>query len=165
MAGLRGSFDMGDRSQVMYLPGGKRASRLEDKFLPGIYFGQALRMDESLIGTQNGVVRARTLRRLPEGDRQDRELLLSVKGSIWKPVPADETQEEAPARIFLPAPVVVAASLPDSLPPRVSAAPGEPRRVYLRRGVELRKYGFTEGCPGCVSAQAGTTPAQSHSEQ
>jgi hypothetical protein len=108
---------------------------------------------------------ARTLRRLPEGDRKDRELLLSVKGSIWKPVPAGVTLEEALARIFLPAPVVMAASLPDPLPPRVSAVPGAPRRVYIRRGVELRKYGFTEGCFGCVSAQAGTMPAQSHSEQ
>jgi hypothetical protein len=108
---------------------------------------------------------ARTLRRLPEGDRKDRELLLSVKGSIWKPVPADETLEEALARIFLPAPVVMAASFPDPLPSRVSAVPCQPRRFYLRRGVELRKHGFTEACFGCVLAQAATTPAQSHSEQ
>jgi hypothetical protein len=104
---------------------------------------------------------ARTLRRLPEGDRKDRELLLSVKGSIWKPGSAGETLEEALARIFLPMPVVMAATQPDPLPPRVSAVPGAPRRVYIRRGVELRKYGLTQGCVGCVNAQAVTMPAQS----
>jgi hypothetical protein len=92
---------------------------------------------------------ARTLRRFREGDRKDRELLLPFKGSIWKPVPAGETLAGALARIFLPVPV----------------EPGAPRRVYIRRGVELRKYGFTEGCPGCVVAQAVTMPAQNHSEQ
>jgi hypothetical protein len=110
---------------------------------------------------------ARTRRRLPEGDRKGCQLLfLSIKGSICKPVSADETLEEALERSLLPVPVVMAASLPDPLPHRrVSAVPGAPRRVYLRRGVELRKYGFTVGCVGCVLAQAGTTPAQSHSEQ
>ena len=153
----------GFSEKIMYLPGGKRASRLEDKFLPGIYLGQSLRTDESLIGTSNGVVRARTVRRLPEGDRKDRELLLSVKGSLWKPVPADETLDEAPARIHLPVPMAVAAALPDPLPPRGQPVPGEPRRVNLRRGVELMKYGFTADCMGCISAEAGTS-AQAHSE-
>jgi hypothetical protein len=93
---------------------------------------------------------ARTLQRLPEGDRKDRELLLSVKDSIWKPEPAGETLEEARA---------------NPLPPRVSAVPGAPGRVSLRRGVELRKYGCTGGSLGCVMAQAGTASSRPHSEQ
>jgi hypothetical protein len=101
---------------------------------------------------------ARTLRRLPEGDRKDRELPLSVKGSIWKPVPAGETLEEVLAKIFLSMPVVMPASLPDPLPPRNTG------RVSIRRLVELRKYGFTEGCVACVSAQAAM-PGLSHSKQ
>jgi hypothetical protein len=110
---------------------------------------------------------ARTLRRLPESDRKGFQLLfLSIKGSICKPVPADETLEEALERSLRPVPVVMAASLPDPLPHRrVSVVKGAPRRVYLRRGVELRKYGLTESCFGCLSARAGTTPAQTHSEQ
>jgi hypothetical protein len=64
--------------------------------------------------------------------------------------------------------VVVAASLPDPLPPRVSAVPGAPwymPRVHFRRAVEPRKYGFTEGCRGCIFSQAGITPEHGHSEQ
>jgi hypothetical protein len=97
----------------------------------------------------------------------DRELLLPVKGSMSKPVPAGETMEEAVESIFLQVPLVMAVSLPDPLPHRVSAVPGAPRnlpRVYIRRGVELRKYGFTEGCRGCRFAQV-TEGCRGHSEQ
>jgi hypothetical protein len=98
----------------------------------------------------------------------DRELLLPVKGSMSKPVPAGETMEEADASTFLQVPVVIVASLPDPLPHRVSAVPGAPRylpRVYIRRGVELTKYGCTEGCRGCRYAQASLKQAEGHSEQ
>ena len=29
-----------------------------------------------------------------------------------------------------------------------------PRRVYIR-GTELRKYGYTKGCPGCEASRRG----------
>ncbi len=31
-------------------------------------------------------------------------------------------------------------------------AAGGPRRVYIRAGVELRKFGFTPRCEGCDAA-------------
>jgi hypothetical protein len=111
---------------------------------------------------------ARTLRRLPEGDRKDSgELFMYIKGSSCKPVPVDETLEEGHARSLLPVPVVMAASssLPHPLPPP-RRVPGPQRRVCIRRRVELRKYGFTEGCIGCVwAAQASSTRAKGHSDE
>ena len=46
---------------------------------------------------------------------------------------------------------------------------GEPagprsRRVYIKRDVEIRKYGVTIGCPECMAITAGTT-AQGHSDE
>ena len=46
---------------------------------------------------------------------------------------------------------------------------GEPagprsRLVYIRRDVEIRKYGVTIGCPECKAITAGTT-AQGHSDE
>eukprot|EP00972_Heterocapsa_arctica_P092499 13643187-Heterocapsa_arctica.AAC.1 len=38
-----------------------------------------------------------------------------------------------------------------------------PRRVYIRAGVELIKYGYTAGCQGCAAARDGRPPL-SHSE-
>jgi hypothetical protein len=78
---------------------------------------------------------ARTLRRFPEGDRKDcEELILSVNGSIGKPVPANEMLQETLERICRPVPVVMAASLPDPLPPRVSAVPGAHKQKVWPHG-------------------------------
>ena len=33
---------------------------------------------------------------------------------------------------------------------------GAPRRVYIRRGVELQKYGYTDGCEGCEATKEKT---------
>ena len=38
-----------------------------------------------------------------------------------------------------------------------------PRRVYIRKGVELLKYGYSVGCPGCDAARSNTA-AKPHSE-
>jgi hypothetical protein len=110
---------------------------------------------------------ARTMRRLPEGDRKDSELFMYIKGSRCKPVPVDETLEEGHARSLLPVPVVMAAS--SSLTPPLQArrrVPGPQRRVYIRRKVELRKYGFTKGCLGCDwAARTSSTLAKGHSDE
>jgi hypothetical protein len=99
---------------------------------------------------------ARTLRRFPEGDRKDcDELILS---------PAEEKLKETLKRMCRPAPVVMAVSLPDPLPPRVSAVPGAHKGKVCINTVVLRKYGFTEGCPGCDWVQE-SIEWNLHSEQ
>ena len=42
------------------------------------------------------------------------------------------------------------------MPRRVDQADAEvaPKRVYITRN-ELKKYGYTDGCPGCAMAQIG----------
>lgn len=35
---------------------------------------------------------------------------------------------------------------------------GAPRRVYIRRNIELKNYGYTEGCVGCEAVSAETKP-------
>ena len=66
------------------------------------------------------------------------------------------------ARIRLPFPEVPPEHI---LPPPVEEPPGRrSRRVYIRRDVEIRKYGVTIGCPGCLAITAVTT-AQGHSDE
>ena len=36
---------------------------------------------------------------------------------------------------------------------------GTKRRVYIRRGIELQRFGYTDGCPGCVAAEGALKPA------
>ena len=63
----------------------------------------------------------------------------------------------------IPTMVATAPIVPeDELPPRVEAQGREqetvPRRLYIRRGVELVNCGYTDGCPGCERARAKGSP-------
>ena len=94
---------------------------------------------------------------VPEIDAWDIELLLAVKGLPW-----DLRRADLAARIRLAAPEVPPEHV---LPPPVGEPAGpRARRVYIRRDVEIRKYGVTVGCPGCMAVTAETT-AQGHSDE
>ena len=41
---------------------------------------------------------------------------------------------------------------------------GSPRRIYIRRGIELQTFGYTDGCAGCDAAQANTD-SNGHTEE
>ncbi|CAK0838302.1 unnamed protein product [Prorocentrum cordatum] len=58
-------------------------------------------------------------------------------------------------------PVDPAAQQPRVVPEQV---PAEPRNVYIRRNVELAKYGFTDGCPGCLAARTNASAKARSSE-
>ena len=130
----------------------KHVSRIgaESRWQEGIFLGilgGGVGASDYAIGTQ----RARAIKMVPEIDAWDIELLLAVKG-----LPCARRRADPAARIRLPEHV---------LPPPV----GEPvaprsRRVYIRRDVEIRKYGVTIGCPGCMAITAGDT-AQGHSDE
>ena len=94
---------------------------------------------------------------VPEIDAWDIELLLAVKG-----LPCDRRRADPAARIRLPAPEVP----PEHVLPPLVGQPAEPRsrRVYMRRDAEIRRYGVTIGCPGCLAITAGTT-AQGHPDE
>ncbi|CAK0805864.1 unnamed protein product, partial [Prorocentrum cordatum] len=104
--GANGRADLACFSEkVLYLPGGKRKARIEDKFLAGLYLGPALRTDEVYIGTEVGALRARTFKRLTVEQRADK-----------------------------------VADLPPRAP-RVGRPPAGPRAAYIRKDVEIAKYG------------------------
>jgi hypothetical protein len=104
----------------------------------------------------------RTFKRLPEGQRGDKDLLRAVVGSPWAPVPGGAETDEIPVMIRVDAAaVVLEAQLPAALPAR---QPNLGRRVYIRRAKELEKCGFTDHCPGCVAAALGGQ-AQEHSDE
>ena len=81
-------------------------------------------------------------------DAWDIELLLAVKGLPW-----DRRRADPAARIRLPAPEVPPEHV---LPPPVGEPAGpRSRRVYIRRDVEIRKYGVTIGVPGVHGHHSG----------
>ena len=70
---------------------------------------------------------------------------------------------EAHYPVVIEAPAIVDESLLPP-PPDVTTLPARPqaeRRVYIRKDVEIRRYGLTDGCPGCI-AIATKSPPQPH---
>ena len=150
---------------VMYLRVAEKRMRqkFEDRWNTGIYLGLVERSNMVVVGTLNGVVKVNCIKRLPMNQAKDPELLKSIRGYPWRLTPGDVQNEpgEVPT-VVASEPFVPEDELPPRLP-REREAEVAPRRVYIRRNVELRKYGFTQGCRGCMAAETGHAP-ENHSE-
>ena len=60
--------------------------------------------------------------------------------------------------------VDVRAAIPERQAPPPTIGEQLPRRVYIRRSVELARYGYTDRCIGCQHARLALKPAD-HSEE
>ena len=125
-----------------------RMSKGDAKLREGIWLGVKSRSDEAIIGTDQGAVKARTIRRLPKEQRWDAEAINRLRGSPRRPVPGVESDH---------LPTDTAVSLPQGAgedeetaatrktgdirrnAPRVEE---EPRRMYVRKAY-IDKYGRT----------------------
>ena len=78
---------------VFYLPLDRQKghlNKLQAKWLVGVYLGLRLDTGELYIGLEQGVVRARAVRRRPGAAARDRSLFDGFRGTPWKPVVASE---------------------------------------------------------------------------
>ena len=81
---------------------------------------------------------------MPEPLCWDVEFYLASVGAPWD----WDGPTTAQVRVVIPS-VGVPMTMPDA------AAEAQPRRVYIRRHIELMKYGYTAGCAGCIAAVGG----------
>ena len=75
--------------RVCYLPlktNRRDKSKLE-RMREGIWLGMRMRTNEALIGTPAGVVKARTIRILPEDEKWSAAMILEVRGTTRRPNP------------------------------------------------------------------------------
>ena len=73
-------------------------ARMDDKRIEGIFSGIRMRSDE-VIGTEGGVVKARTIKRLPEEQKWDKEFLREMLGTPRTPAPAVPGSDHIPAAL------------------------------------------------------------------
>ena len=110
------------------MPTRKRDSRLSSMFLPGAFLGEALQSNDMLVGREDVVFGgARLLRRLPEAEHKDPEFLLKVRGPS-----VGEADPHVAANLDLVAPL-------EQLPPHPVALVQKPRRVKIRKNVDLAR--------------------------
>ncbi|CAK0820942.1 unnamed protein product [Prorocentrum cordatum] len=154
--------------KVHFIEGGSKVKPADEKpkWREGIFVGFVDKSNEYIIATPSGCLRSSSAKRMSKADASDPALFRSCVGTPWKMVPSSlsgASQEDAPlARPLTVRPVVPDRDLPP--PPRAGGDP-LPRRVYIRKEIELKRYGFTEGCLGCQAAQRGEKIARNHSEE
>eukprot|EP00971_Amphidinium_carterae_P228825 4539186-Amphidinium_carterae.1 len=83
--------------RVIYPPFGEKVefrwrtrNKLDAQWRPGIFLGIKRNTTERIVGDSGGVYVVQSIRRVPEDDKWNRELLLSIKGTPWSPKGAQE---------------------------------------------------------------------------
>ena len=148
--------------KVMWLPVGPRASHLDTGYKEGVFLSVIEGSNNYYIGVPGKVERAKAIKLLDKGQNADKELFLSVRGLPWQLDPSVNT----PGRLMEPrahaGPVVADAALPSESTEAELVQMA--RRVYIRREVELAKYGYSSNCDGCTHAQGDRSP-RPHTEE
>ncbi len=76
--------------RVLYMPlklSNKKPAKLDTKKREGIWLGLRWRSDEHLVGTKDGVVKARTVRRLLDDQKWNPEMINQIRGAPRRPTP------------------------------------------------------------------------------
>ena len=124
--------------KVMYLRARKRRSRLEGCWMEGLFFGVQDHSHEIVIGTRDGVIKGRTVRRVDGVWTTDAELVRVMRGTPWDPIPGNLEEAEVSIEI-----VPLGSSVPafDLLVMRELEA----RNLSVKRG-DIEKYGMAPSC-------------------
>ena len=128
--------------------------KLDVRWDTGIFLGIRLHTTEKIIGTSKGVVVVQSIRRKPEDQQWDVELLQSIQGTPWAPNPS--TARGAPEALELPEPLAISVEQPDVAPEDTKTASYKAhfKRVYLRQD-DFDRFGYSAGCKACAFIRQG----------
>jgi hypothetical protein len=143
--------------RVWYRPSHGRSKTLDYVLEEGIFLGVQDRSDEVLIGTVNGVVKCRDIRRQAEDRRWDKDAVLAICVTPSQPT---EGSEDMRVKTYI-SPGLDDASVP--LPPAHDRTGQGSRRVKLLRQ-DFERAGLTIGCNGCKAMSRRAAGAVNHSE-
>ena len=144
---------------IWYLPANSAGkNKFEARWHEGVWLGVRLESGEAIIGTSEGVLKARDFRRKPEnGGRWSRADFDKFIGVPWELYPGIKGSTEMRSKVRLPQePAEVTR-------PIRGKDEYVPRRFRIQKS-DLQKFGYTAGCPGCRAANRGLT-AMGHSEE
>ena len=132
---------------ILYMtPGITGKDKLDARWEKGIWLGIRDRSGEVIVGTPDGCVKVRSIRRRPEGERWNREEWHGMRGVSWEVIPG-HPDRELKSRVILPKAVPVSG-------PEMEAREQPVRRMNIQRK-DIAKHGATAGCEGCKAAVRG----------
>ena len=103
MVGMRKREFVEFSSQIIKSLGGKVKVQFGDKFGESMYLEPTTKTDESLVGTDRGVSRARSFMRLPNEQRSDNDALSKLVGAAWTFVVSDAAADALPVKLRMDA--------------------------------------------------------------
>ena len=125
----------------------------------GVFLGVIWRTAEYIIGTQDGVFKCRTIKTRVDANSYDPACLDYITTSYADYALSGAKSQGARVKFADPS---------SEPPPRAPAfrAGNEfvPRKIYLMPK-DFAKYGFTDGCPGCVWLQNKLGARRNHNDQ
>ena len=83
----------GERVCYFPLKTNRRDKSKLERMREGIWLGMRMRTNEALIGTPAGVVKARTIRILPEDEKWSAAMILEVRGNPKKTKPSGRRRQ------------------------------------------------------------------------
>ena len=127
--------------------GSKGIDKFDERWEEGIWLGSRDESDEILIGTNEGVVKARSVRRKAQfEDRWNADQFNNMKGTPWQPIPGVNSTE-------IKSKVSLEERTRDQIVKEVEE--GEEEMHQYRRASIKRKdvdiIGLTPGCRGCIA--------------
>jgi len=142
---------------ILYQPlkGERAGSKLDPKFEKGIFLGIQEGSALKWIGTNEGVVRAWSVKRRAPEERWNLEELNHMVGLPWQLKPPVEASKKVEAGGGINLEVEYQ---PPEEPKNVKEKRRKgyvPRGIYIRKDVELKQFGYTENCDGCIAAEKG----------
>ena len=151
----------------------------EARYREGVWLGLIPRTDEDLIGTDMGVVKASSVRRLCPSSRWNIQRASSVCGYPWRPVPStagdhipvhirpDATiQDRQDQDTLIDASPQTKNETQTSGEPDVQPIPRPslpPRQMTITKAL-VEQYGYTPGCLGCTKTIVGDS-VRAHSQE
>ena len=132
----------------------RTSSKLEGRWREGIFLGVKLMTTEKIIGDAEGVWTVQSVKRKPEEDRWNGELINQVQGTPWLPNPKGGEPTE------LEDLVAMAPEMPDVKAQEADTFETDkvPKRFYITRA-NLEKHGYTLNCQACDAQRAGRSQA------
>ena len=158
---------------VLYMPlrgdvADKRKARInmEPRFMDGIFLGLTDRSDEILVFSQEGIRKARTIKRRPEEERWNHDEVMKVRGSPLQPNPGSN---DVTIRTKMAPGVADDRVVGDPVTKEEVAKEIGRRRhpFYLMRAdvrEVVKKIGYTLGCKGCKATELNYTSRPMHTD-
>ena len=146
-------FEFGEKVLWRKSPTRRGLQALESVWADGVYLGYRWASGEHVIGDSNGVWKTRTAQRRPYEERWSVETLEWIGGVPWHVREGDPDADGLMDQDEL-VKVIDGKRRADGLPDVPI-----PRRFHIAKG-DLDKYGYSKGCPGCISVLRGTQRQQ-----